>query len=69
MKRTIISLALIMAFGLAGAQDTGRRARLEKHLYYLASDSLHGRKAGTEDAAKARAYILEQWKEIGIKPF
>ena len=69
MKRTIISLALIMAFGLAGAQDTGRRARLEKHLYYLASDSLHGRKAGTEDAAKARTYILEQWKEIGIKPF
>ena len=69
MKKLIFSLAIIMAFPFANAQDTNRKTRLEKHLYYLASDSLHGRKAGSEDGAKARAYILEQWQEIGIEPF
>ena len=69
MKNLIFSLAIIMAFPFANAQNTDRKTRLENHLYYLASDSLHGRKAGSEDGAKARAYILEQWKEIGIEPF
>lgn len=69
MKKVIFSLACIITFSLASAQDTDRRTRLENHLYYLASDSLHGRKAGSEDGAKARAYILEQWNEIGLEPF
>ncbi|MBP5647400.1 MAG: M28 family peptidase [Bacteroidaceae bacterium] len=69
MKKAIILIACIMMFPIVNAQDTGRRSRLEKHLYYLASDSLHGRKAGSEDGAKVRAYILEQWKGIGIEPF
>ncbi|MBO4269013.1 MAG: M28 family peptidase [Bacteroidaceae bacterium] len=69
MKKTIFLLACIMAFPFMNAQDTDRRTRLEKHLYYLASDSLHGRMAGSEDGIKARAYILGQWKEIGIEPF
>lgn len=69
MKKLIFSLAIIMAFPFANAQNAERRARLEKHLYYLASDSLHGREAGSEDGVKARAYILEQWNEIGIEPF
>jgi hypothetical protein len=69
MKKVILSLACIMAFSFANAQDADRKARLEKHLYYLASDSLHGREAGSEDGVKARAYILEQWNEIGLEPF
>ena len=69
MKKLIFSLAIIMAFQFAHAQDTDRRARLEKHLYYLASDSLHGREAGSEDGVKARAYILNEWNQIGIDPF
>ena len=69
MKKLIFSLAIIMAFPFANAQDAGRRARLEKHLYYLASDSLHGREAGSEDGVKARAYILNEWNQIGIDPF
>ena len=56
MKKLIFSLAIIMAFQFANAQDADRRARLEKHLYFLASDSLHGRDAGSEDGVKARAY-------------
>jgi len=69
MKKVIISLACIMAFFLVQAQNPDRKARLEKHLYYLASDSLHGREAGSEDGIKARAYILKQWNEIGLEPF
>ena len=69
MKKLIFSLAIIMAFPFAHAQNADRRARLEKHLYYLASDSLHGREAGSEDGVKARAYILNEWNQIGIDPF
>ena len=69
MKKIIFSLICIMAVSMAVAQDTDCKTRLENHLYYLASDSLHGRKAGSEDGAKARAYILDQWNEIGIEPF
>ena len=69
MKKLIFSLAIIMAFPFANAQNAERRARLEKHLYYLASDSLHGREAGSEDGVKARAYILNEWNQIGIDPF
>ena len=69
MKKAIFFVASIMAFTLVCAQNPDRKALLEKHLYYLASDSLHGREAGSEDGVKARAYILEQWNEIGIEPF
>ena len=69
MKKATLFLACIMAFLMAKAQDTSLKERLEKHLYYLASDSLHGREAGSEDGVKARAYILEQWNEIGLEPF
>ena len=69
MKKLIFSLAIIMAFPFANAQNADRRARLEKHLYFLASDSLHGRDAGSEDGVKARAYILEQWNDMGLEPF
>ena len=46
-----------------------RRERLEKHVYYFASDSLKGRAAGTEDAAKAAAYIVREYESMGLKPF
>ena len=69
MKKVFFSLAIIMAFQFANAQDADRRARLEKHLYYLASDSLHGREAGSEDGVKARAYILNEWNQMGLEPF
>ena len=69
MKKAIFFLACIIAVSFSNAQNNDRKARLEKHLYYLASDSLHGREAGSEDGIKARAYILDQWKEIGIEPF
>ena len=46
-----------------------QQERLTRHVYYLAGDSLRGRKAGSEDAAKAAAYIVGQFEEIGIQPY
>jgi len=45
------------------------RERLEQHVFTLASDSLQGRKAGTEFAQKAAEYIVYHLKEIGIEPY
>ena len=52
----------------ADAQQT-RQQRLRQHLYTLASDSLEGRMAGSVGGAKARQYILNQYKEIGLQPY
>lgn len=68
MKRTIFSIVLMLAATAGFAQKSERTERLEKHLYFLASDSLHGREAGSEDNNLVRAYILEQWNEIGLEP-
>ncbi len=68
MRRTIFSIVLMLAATAGFAQKSERTERLEKHLYFLASDSLHGREAGSEDNNLVRAYILEQWNEIGLEP-
>ena len=46
-----------------------RQERLTEHVYYFASDSLKGRAAGSEDAAKAAAYIVNEYESMGLKPF
>ena len=69
MKKALLLLFCLMAVTMAEAQDIDRSSRLKKHLYYLASDSLMGRKAGTTGAEAARAYIYDQWQEIGMEPF
>jgi len=42
--------------------------RLEQHVYVLASDSLEGRRTGTEGERKAVAYIINQYEQEHI-PF
>ncbi|MEL7144972.1 MAG: M20/M25/M40 family metallo-hydrolase [Bacteroidota bacterium] len=39
-----------------------------KDVSFLASDELKGRKTGSEGNNKAREYIIEQFKEIGLEP-
>ena len=67
MKRTTLILFALLAFSGTFAQT--QQERLTRHVYTLANDSLRGRKAGSEDAAKAAAYIVEQFEEIGIQPY
>ena len=60
----VLSLALIsVAFGQITVEE-----RLKQHVYTLASDSLMGRKAGSEYAKKAADYIVSQWEEAGLTP-
>ena len=71
MKKTHILLLSITVLsvlfsGKAGAQS--RKERLQDHVYYLAADSLRGRKAGTPDATKAAEYIIREYESAGLKP-
>lgn len=58
---------LLIVSGITFSQT--QQERLTRHVYTLAGDSLRGRKAGSEDAAKAAAYIVGQFEEIGIQPY
>jgi len=77
MIRKLCSAAiLLIVFGFgAFAQnskynqsDSAVAARLKKDISLLASDSLEGREAGTDGEAKAKQYIENQFKEIGLQP-
>ena len=52
-NRIIITCLLLIVSGITFAQT--QQERLTRHVYTLAGDSLRGRKAGSEDAAKAAA--------------
>ena len=64
----IIITSLLLMFCVSTFAQT-QQERLTRHVYTLAGDSLRGRKAGSEDAAKAAAYIVSQFEEIGIQPY
>ena len=61
-------MLLLMMSGSSLVAQT-QQQRLEKHLYYLASDSLRGRKAGSDDSRKAAAYIENEYRQMGLQPF
>ena len=73
MKKTIHLIPLLLLAALllqeASAAAQSRKERLAEHVCFFASDSLHGRAAGTADAAKARDYIVARYKECGLQPF
>ena len=66
-KPILLLLALLVASTALMAQT--QQQRLEKHLYYIASDSLQGRKAGSDDGRKAAAYIENEYRQMGLQPF
>lgn len=62
------ALALAMAAG--AAQTSGIDAgQLLKDLETLAADGMEGRQVGTPGGARARAYLVERFKEAGVQPF
>ena len=71
MKRhkIICSLACLLFVSSMATAQSPQQERLTRHVYVLASDSLKGRDAGSEDAAKAADYIVRQFKEIGVIPY
>ena len=69
LNRIIIAALLAVVCVPAVNAQQSRQQRLRQHLYYLASDSLEGRLAGSEGGAKARQYIMNQYKAIGLQPY
>lgn len=69
MKSALLLLIIFVSFGtIASSQESVTKQNLKTHLYTLASDSLLGRAAGSENGRKAAAYILSQFEEIGLAP-
>ena len=59
--RIALTLLFIFLALLSANAQTTLKERLEQHVYTLASDSLRGRKAGTEYARKAADYIVKHY--------
>ncbi|MBX2961494.1 MAG: M28 family peptidase [Cyclobacteriaceae bacterium] len=52
----------------AFAQYSFNASQLTNDLKILSSDSLEGRRVGSEGSAKARSYIIKRLESLGIKP-
>ena len=63
-----LASCIILAILCSPMFSQTRQERLTQHVYYFAADSLNGRAAGSEDAAKAAAYIVKEYESIGLKP-
>ena len=67
MKKLVFCIILTATCATMFSQT--RKERLTEHVYYFAADSLNGRAAGSPDAAKAAAYIVNEYESMGLKPF
>lgn len=64
MKRPLTLLLFVLMSVAVSAQDF--TADLRRHVEYLSSDELLGRKAGSEGEAKAAAYLYDQLEQAGV---
>ena len=76
LHRALCVLPLAMLAGAAGcaslnanAQPAAIRAEdLMRHVSVLAADSMRGRRAGSPENAKARAYVARELSAAGLRP-
>jgi len=66
MRRILFLSVLIAACGHIFAQEADCPQRLRSHVGYLASDSLAGRKAGSEGELAAARYVYDRMAEAGV---
>ena len=71
--RFVARLLLILAAAATGALAAGQTApidpaRLSDHIRILASDAFEGRGPGTEGERRAVAYIIGQFRRLGLRP-
>lgn len=64
----LLCLLLAPAALLAQVPAEGLVPRLKYHVHYLADDSLQGRQTGSAGEAAAAAYLIQQFKEMGLQP-
>ena len=70
MKQTLILLAVSAALaGQSVKSGVIDAPALLNDLKTLSADDMQGRQVDTEGGAKARAYVIQRFKDSGIKPF
>src|SRR5215213_5503571 len=72
-KKTLRTLLAFLLFASQAAAQQGARRpgvveaeRLRRHVTYLASDKLEGRRTGTGGAIEAALYVAEEFKRLGL---
>jgi len=73
MKKQIFSFLLLLSFvvGVSAqkvAKPTEAEANIRKHLVYLASDQLEGRRTGETGATSAAGYVANMFAQYKLKP-
>jgi len=68
-----ILIIVFTSAGLIAQQQTATQpdpsvARLQQHIFYLASDALNGRRTGTQGANDAAHYIAGEFSRLGLRP-
>jgi hypothetical protein len=68
MRYTLIVALVLAVTGLFAQAPSEAEIKMEFDMVYLASDFLEGRETGKPGEAKAAAYIIRRFKEIGLTP-
>jgi len=69
IKKVLVYLAVVLIAFPASAQKGEVSSKdLKQYVYFLASDSLKGRKPGTAEMNVAAKYILDKFRAAGLKP-
>lgn len=69
MRKILLSALLIFSVLVVSAQYSFDAQKLTQHFKGLSSSVMDGRKTGTEGNRKARAFIIDQLKQLGIERF
>src|SRR5690349_20004571 len=73
IRRTALAALAVASLGAAGSQTTApidriRAADLRADLFFLASDAMRGREAGTPDELNASMWLADKAREAGLQP-
>ncbi|MBK8466054.1 MAG: M28 family peptidase [Chloracidobacterium sp.] len=75
MKKQLFSYLLLLSFVFSVSAQRAQvtkpsavEANLRRHIEYLASDKLEGRRTGEKGAALAAKYIADQFAKVKLKP-
>lgn len=69
MRKLYLSALLIFSAFVASSQYSFDAKKLSQELKELSSGVMDGRKTGTEGSRKARVYIIDHLKQLGIERF
>src|SRR6476646_10664609 len=74
MKRLPLALAILASVSLFAIQEAlpsplFDSEQLLRDLKTLSADDMQGRQVDTPGGAKARAYVIDRFKAVGLKPF